>query len=175
MAERTGDPDLDHAIASFIAADEPLDATGDDESDEANEGLVISDMRSAACAQWNCDLVAGQFVEYLARIGVIEGGDELLDEAVEQLVVSGTCSDWYDDAPNELEHPGHTVVEITRGSRTYSIDFTASQYGYSEFPLVQQKDSDGAWQRSWRPDLADLNVSTHRQDSSGSTPELDGP
>ncbi len=47
--------------------------------------------------------------------------------------------------PNETHH----VVIVRMPTGTYTVDFTAAQFGYNEFPMVQKRDESGGWQRAW--------------------------
>lgn len=44
----------------------------------------------------------------------------------------------------------HHWAEITHDGRVYGVDFTATQYGYDVWPVVQQLDpAAGRWLRAW--------------------------
>jgi hypothetical protein len=128
MAERSGDPTLDKLIAEFSAQDFGS----------------LPDINF----QGMCDYVSEMFVSWLNKRGV-EADYVSMSSTPERDADPPLHS--FDELGYSDRGPGysgHTVVKATMPSGTYLIDFTAAQYGYKEFPMIQKLD-DGNWQREW--------------------------
>jgi hypothetical protein len=123
MAESTGDPELDVLIERF--ADK-----------------VWPEVETAADAEGKCDEISKRFVSYLEKQGIKAETTTMESEWPDDYENSG-----YGDVPKHMRS-WHTVVWIERPSGTYQVDFTASQYGYDEFPMVQRLAPSG-WEREW--------------------------
>lgn len=154
MAERSGDPQLDSLIEEFMQ----------------DKDYEVNMYRDSETAWGACADVSEFFADWLAERGIRANTD--WDETVMKQMDMPWAQEGRDahpfdygyqdrpfspepegleykqredaDDPNEQHHT--TIVQMPSG--TYSVDFTASQYGYTEFPMVQ-KLQDGGWQRQW--------------------------
>jgi rubrerythrin len=126
MAERTGDPELDSLIEYYYLQDR-----------ENMESLRDPNMSAGGCVE-----MARDMANFLKEHGIAattaqtERGDDIFPQELGYGDLSHP-----DDGPHDL-----TIVE--RPSGTYAIDWTASQYGYKEFPMVQRLNDKG-WEREW--------------------------
>ncbi|MBA3757044.1 MAG: hypothetical protein H0X02_12840, partial [Nitrosomonas sp.] len=140
MAERTGDPELDTLIDRFM--EEEYEYLCGGEQDPKNH----MDYRKPEDAAGECYEVSVYFADWMNNFGM-------------KSWVSGDIKDNNDWSLNTPEGFGYTdravpgysnhhwvIVETSNG--TYGIDFTAAQYGYGEFPMVQRLDNE-QWQREW--------------------------
>ena len=158
MAERTGDPELDALIEEYLnqnqfdwwscngfdwatgefmgdtwSRDELRDKSREQEGDYAPGDL--STLRNPDTAFGLCGDLARDFRVFLA------------DHGINSRVLGGDPEAMYNDI---TEHEGgHAVTEVTMPSGTYMIDWTATQYGYTEFPMVQRL-NEGQWEREWK-------------------------
>lgn len=176
MAERSGNAQLDGLIDQFLLRFEyyfgpnhsiwrewdPIDGSWDELREDGMDPFFhVDEMRSADQASGNCGLFAELFCQWLERHD--------LDAHV------------FDSTPDETGyadrsipgHADHAVTCVIIDGFVYAIDFTASQYGYGEFPLVQRQsvEQDEPWQRQWpvRPQLQLLDVSANIPDVDDST------
>ena len=124
MAERSGDPQLDAFIAQYMP--------------DAMTGLgQFGDLRIPENASGACGWIAHDFAVMAQRAGL-------------QTEEAGDTPDQFGYA--DRTKPGfdeHHWVIVTTPSGRYGVDFTASQYGYSEFPMVQKLNEGGGWQRDF--------------------------
>jgi hypothetical protein len=99
--------------------------------------------------------------------GYCHGVSEALAEYLEEHGIHAWLSDepwaspneeWAEfgaNSPEELGYddreltgaPFHTTTFALIDNFLYSIDYTASQYGYDQFPLIQRWDDAAGWQR----------------------------
>jgi hypothetical protein len=77
-------------------------------------------------------------------LGEAHTGHELLDDAG----YADRLAALPDGDPASSQH---CVVDVELDGQTWRIDYSALQYGYSEFPLVHVREQDGRWMR--RPQL----------------------
>jgi hypothetical protein len=126
MTQHTGFPELDKAIEEFIAT-------------HSGPPLYLNDFRSPSGAWGACEEAADAFAAFLKQRGfrAYATADEL------------TMFPGYEDAQDskaigagDFSYPEHAVVEVyglygENDVRTITIDFTAAQYGYTEFPKVE--------------------------------------
>jgi hypothetical protein len=147
MAERTGDPELDKLIEEFANHDM---LWPDDEA------LPISEMRDRRKAKGMCGEVTTAFQAFVWHEtdgAIYPDNVEMSDGASDARSPTFEEMGYGDHKPGE---PRHLVSKFEMPSGTYLIDWTASQYGYKEFPMVQRLDA-GQWQREWaipRPELS---------------------
>lgn len=151
MAERTGDPKIDSIIESFITENPevvphiPLDMMRYQEGlDYENEEMQDS--------QGKCGVTAYKFVTYCLDHG-------LKAWMTDEMVDKGHEADWhgYTDRSEEgnPEDHSHCATVVEKDGVSYLIDWTASQYGYTEFPMVQRTSDEvdwntkPKWQRTW--------------------------
>lgn len=147
MAERTGKTYLDALIDEFqydgVWYVEVYDWLADQYVAKARP---LSDLRQPLAARGQCVHVASEFNRFLRERGV-EAGLPLIDGR--PCLVPPEALGYADRPLGGLAE--HTLSIVPYGSGIYSIDWTASQYGYSEFPLIQKLDGAG-WRRDlWAP------------------------
>jgi len=127
MAERTGIPELDRLLDSFLV----------------EYGALVSPLRDPRRAYDQCGNVSHWLSTFL-RVGGCEAGYR--PYAPQAL--------GYEDAPGVEgltpfdDHVVCFVCAPDEAKTIFAVDFTAAQFGYTEFPLVQRL-LDGVWQRSW--------------------------
>lgn len=169
MAERTGDPELDALINEFIKENptimyeswsgseydkqQPLDAM------EYQPGIPGEEQNSVGM----CGVAAEQFAKWLRehKINAVVGDEEWTYANI----FNGMDPIQYEHDADifgyaDRTDPGndwdttHCVTIVEKDGHTYAIDWTASQYGYSEWPMVQRldriEDSQAFWQREWQ-------------------------
>lgn len=145
MADRSGVPEVDQLIEDFLK--EPVEAYG------GNTPETILHMRDPENAHGMCQAVTEQFVEFArARGFTAYSTDTDLDEmgykpSIEPFGEIG------EDEHGVMQHgfyPEHTVATIVLKGPEYGpygrdiyIDFTASQYGYTDHPKVTSKVASG--------------------------------
>lgn len=152
MAERTGHEHIDAQIKRYIERDEwvamsvavkltSVWGTEREVKDEVREQdrRPLSMLQGSTGADGNCDTIAYQFTKWLENHSVKARYEaDLLPIA-----------EWgYND---RMIHgcTWHTATIVEAGGHEYMIDFTAAQYGYGEFPLVQRREAGGQWQREF--------------------------
>lgn len=126
--------------------------------DEPDTFMPIKYLDDPGCSWGKCSLISMQFVAFL------ESND------MHEAIVSEQHGDYREHTPewwgyHDYEemmgaHPfmhtedlleRHCVVLWDHDGFTYSIDFTSSQYGYDQVPLVQRAPEGPAWQRlAWQ-------------------------
>lgn len=126
FGQLTGDAALDRLLARFAARPQIA---------------VLTDPQKA---DGRCQEVAQDLVDYLRLLGGF-------DQPGREAYISG--DEWVDgemvrdySSPDDLGYgdrsrPGqnsHIVCFVDLGEETLAIDFTAAQYGYEAFPLVQR-------------------------------------
>jgi len=163
MAERTGDPELDALIDQFMKEEYQYLCGGEVDPENA------ADYRNPEDAYGQCWEVSTYFANWLNQHGMQANLPE--DEPVMQDMPwtqeKRDPHPWdysYNDMPGSEPYgyrgedydpsDQHHVVIVRRPSGTYMIDFTAAQFGYTEFPMVQRFDQ-GQWQRQWTSAVGD--------------------
>lgn len=127
MAEQSGDPELDRLISEFKTGTWK-NLYGDQDQIEA--------LKNPATALYQCNQLSNQFTKFLR------------DNGVKSMAHEANVKKWYDDAPED-GFPVHAVTVVEMPSGVYSVDWTASQYGYrDDFPMVQ-KMNNNYWMRQW--------------------------
>ncbi len=140
MAQRSGNPQLDALIEQF----------------QRDEHEYIDMYRNAEDAAGNCAEVTDYFVNWLHQHGVHafpaqEPSTRFLESNPHfEPDEWGATPDEYGYSDRATPgHPVHDVAMIEMAGTTYMVDWTASQYGYSEFPMVQQLVGPGhTWERN---------------------------
>jgi hypothetical protein len=138
MAEQTGHSELDALIAEFAARP------------------AIAPLRRSAEAMGSCEWASEAFVDLARGRGFDRAGREAYlsgdewDGAVMVLErISPEDFGYYDRTV--AGHNSHVVALVDLGAELVSIDFTAAQYGYPDFPLVQWLQSGDCWSRTPAP------------------------
>lgn len=106
----------------------------------------VEDFRAAAVADENCSVVATQFTDFLRERGL---------RAHTGLPGHDLCGEMHPDAWGYRDRPvsgwgSHAATTCEISGETYMVDWTAAQYGYSEFPMIQVMSFDGnppSWMR----------------------------
>lgn len=129
-SERTGDAELDALIEQFTTT-----------SHTWTTNLEL--FRDPDRAELMCDLLSEKFAAFLEQHGIEAWATE-----------DGTPENWgYHDRSIE-GFSRHMVTAVDHNGHGYTIDWTAAQYGYTEFPLVQRLREDwedllDRWERCW--------------------------
>lgn len=158
MAERSGDPTLDKLIDQFMTEEHEYLMGGETDP-------MRMDYRKPEDAAGECDEVSEFFAGWLLQHGV----DAIMSTGTTRHEEEG-LEGWA--SPEEFGYhdrsvsgyPDHVTTIVHMPSGTYSVDWTVSQYGYKEFPMVQKLDGD-TWQREW----GTLSSVTKRSDYQGRT------
>jgi hypothetical protein len=104
----------------------------------------IASLRDPAKADGCCQEVTQDLIDYLRLLGGFDkpgreayiSGDEWLDG--EMIRDYDSPDDFgYTDRTRQGQN-SHVVCFVDIGEETFAIDFTAAQYGYDAFPLVQR-------------------------------------
>jgi hypothetical protein len=132
--QRTGDAVVDALIEVFERESFDVFIDPADWSDEADPGEeragIIAELRDPAVADGACLPIAHQFEAFAVAAGLTA---EIADPE------------------REAGYPGlgsHNVTIVEHAGEAWSIDFTASQFGETEFPLVVRVTGD-VWRRDW--------------------------
>ncbi len=147
MAERTGDSKIDALIERFL-------------THTIGEGQVaVAEYAHPGQAAWACDDLSAAFRSFLAGSNVQAGIVSMGTEPQATFASMG-----YADAPDMSPGMSHSVVQIVQDEQIYTIDWTAAQYCYQEFPMIQRLgiDADGEeiWERDFlAPKLEDVTAS----------------
>jgi 2'-5' RNA ligase len=162
MAERTGDPQLDRLIEKF-------------KTDFALRPYVlesygvksIEDFRDPKIAQGYCGDMASDFAHYLYEQDIdawVPQDDDLTSENEPKWVPLMDLDTLYPDWPEKNPDPEyltHAVTVIQKDGNYYTVDWTISQYGFSEFPMVQKLDDEQkSWKREWTSANDPVNIDT---------------
>lgn len=139
MAERSGDPALDKLIEEFGPFYEQI-APRIQAEPGAEPLPTLDHYRDPNASAGMCGSLAMLFEHYAQSKG--------FDAQFSQAPYDTPEGLGYTDRTNQ-GHDDHASVIVTVSSGKYSIDFSASQYGYKEFPMVQRLDDNGGWQRQW--------------------------
>lgn len=145
MAERSGVPRLDAAIEDFIERGlwhvTVMDWLEDRYVDQPRP---LAELNTPLGARGRCIPVTVEFNDFLALRGLEAQGP--VDGRGLPTAVSPDALGYADRAVGGLH--GHTLTLVAWQGELYSVDWTAAQYGYAEFPLVQRF-SGQAWEREW--------------------------
>jgi hypothetical protein len=110
--------------------------------------VPVEALRDPEIADGLCSLVADDFARYLCER--LQGEDINVHPEVQDDEEPPYGKAWgYDDRTREPGWGSHTLVVIERGLEMMTVDWTASQFGYADFPLVQRLvvGEDENWQR----------------------------
>jgi hypothetical protein len=142
-AERSGVEAIDVAIEEFLAAGvwqvEVMDWFQDC---YVLRECPLAELRSPLGARGKCVHLTYDFNELAQARGL--DASSPLDADGRPITVSPEALGYGDRRLGGLAE--HTVSLLRWQEETYSVDFTAAQYGYREFPLVQRY-ADGRWLR----------------------------
>lgn len=150
MADRTGNPEVDALIEEFLQMPQGDWTTDDD---------PYSTLSDPERAHGNCQSVTEHFVEFAKSKG-FKAYETNTDIDEMGYTPTGEGGEIGFDENDEMQYgfyPEHTIATIVVDDpdrpygREYYIDFTASQYGYTDHPKVTSKvASDGAdyWTQS---------------------------
>lgn len=106
--------------------------------------LLVEDLIDPQHAALLCNLVSQQFAQYLRSHGY---DAECMSE-----------DGWLAEGPDDWGYGDHTIpgceqhdlVLVAAGQdRDWLIDWTAAQYGYADFPMIQMQLADGSIVREW--------------------------
>lgn len=126
--QRTGTPHIDHVLDAFEASS--FDVSYDDaDGNELEASGQVTQLRDRDMADGLCLPISNLFEQLCVQSGLAAGNG---------------------DPGTEGGYPGlgsHSITFITDGDGEWAVDWTAAQYGETEFPLVQRIVSD-CWQRS---------------------------
>lgn len=152
MAERSGDPDLDQLIEEFMKqpygnawhSDYPGEDEGWSEEEFQQEGYLPGTVKDNLpnTSDGMCHVWAYRFAEFLNEHGYEAESSE------DNQGFTSPEEFGYDDR-SIAGSPRHCVTTVQMSSGKYMIDWTASQYGYNEFPMVQKVSPGGGWDREW--------------------------
>jgi hypothetical protein len=158
--EETGVKEIDTALDAFVAwnpsFEEPVDEDDEDADWDDLFAGTLADLRlspedtTGLCTQVTCELV-----DFLLERELDAVSSEELDSALPGHPFSGLTAHTadafgYQDRAHDSFFPYHAATVVRDSSGLYLIDFTAGQYGYTEFPLIQRWDEAAKrWQREW--------------------------
>jgi hypothetical protein len=124
MSTRTGNERLDALLERFARENPGCNKSGD------------------------CQLVAERFTE-LARAEGFEAFDSCEHHEASPFPAPAMAKYPHMigyEKPEELIWDTHYLTLVREGDEIYTIDFTAGQFGYGEWPLVQRMISPGGWE-----------------------------
>lgn len=133
--EKTGISTLD-ALAERFERDEQVYLS------EADIDKPVSAWRHCDAGNAACHAISEVFVEFLAEEGIEAA---LSDEVDGEFFADSADALGYHDRP-VAGVPWHTVAIVFYEDHVFSYDWSAAQFGYREFPLVQRF-AEGRWQR----------------------------
>jgi hypothetical protein len=125
MAEQTGHSELDGLLEEFSLRPQ------------------VAALRRSADALGSCETASQALVDLLRGRGFDKPGREAYlsgDEWEDGIMVRERVSpeDFGYQDRTVSGHNSHVVALVDLGAETLLVDFTAAQYGYREFPLVQR-------------------------------------
>lgn len=133
MAERTGIPEIDRLIEDFLK--EPL---GDWTTDDS----VIEALRDPVMSHGMCQNVTRQFVDFAKERGFKAYVTDTDINEMGYQITGDPHGEILDNDGNIVpgHYQDHTVASIYLEGRNFpiEIDFTASQYGYTDHPKISQ-------------------------------------
>lgn len=109
--------------------------------DNVSGSLVVEWLKQPEVADGRCRQVADDFAKFLTSKGVVASAECQDDEEEPYDKAWG-----YNDRRREPGWGQHWLVVVDDGGEKYTIDWTAAQFGYEQFPLVQ-KFVDGEWRK----------------------------
>ena len=135
MSETTSIPEIDALIEDF--KHQPLDPR------EWGPGRLVTEMSDPHNAHGSCQTISEQFVEFARARGFRASASNMYLDEIGYTPSGGPYGEVMDENGDIVQgyYSEHTVAAITvaDGSiwgRDICIDFTAAQYGYSDFPKV---------------------------------------
>jgi hypothetical protein len=145
MAAASGNPELDAAIDAFRARGvwhvEVMDWFDDC---YVSRERPLDELKSVLGARGNCIHITNEFNEFLTELGL--DASMPVDNEGRPITVSPEAFGYGDRPLSGLSE--HMLSLVPRHGIVYSVDWTAAQFGYGEFPLIQRYE-DGEWQRDW--------------------------
>jgi hypothetical protein len=134
------------SLTGFIDVDELIElyrqrSVADPTYGAGPRQLPVEALRDPEVANGLCDLVASDFVRYLKANGIKARRETEDDKDAPYGVAWG-----YDDPVRNPGWGNHMLVTVERGDVFVTIDWTAAQFGYRQFPLVQKLIA-GEWKR----------------------------
>lgn len=159
MAEQTGEPKIDQAIQDFLseAYYMPDDVVGTWPIPDEAEQLSVRELQDPARAEGMCCALMRRFVAFCNERGIPAWEDEEYDQEHGTQLWSPT--NWgYGDRPSKGRYDTHSAAMVRGDKGDYMVDWTAAQYGYQEFPMVQKitVDDPPQWQRSFSSAQTDI-------------------
>jgi hypothetical protein len=146
--ERSGHPDLDAYLTHFAAdAYDRYDLRAD-----TMTPCPVATLRDPRRAAGQCSCVSDFFVWYARIFKPADVKLELLAMRDPQRDDKGMDFPSFAACGYEDRGPGshvHVVVRCETSLGVFSVDWSAAQYGYMDFPLVQRLAADGSWERDW--------------------------
>jgi hypothetical protein len=151
MAQRTGIAELDALLVSF-ERNEHVYLSG------ADIDQPVSAWRDCDSSNAACHAISETFVEHLIGSEDDFDEDEQSDNGIRACLSDEAGGDEFADSADALGYqdrpvrgaPWHTVAIVYAAEQVFAVDWSAHQFGYTEFPLVQRYDPAAkAWQRQW--------------------------
>jgi hypothetical protein len=136
LSPLTANAELDHALVSYSSG----------QSATTTNGVLVpvESFRDPQRALAQCSASAHHFAEFLCGLGIdawVDRWDESRGPPSKEY--------GYEDRPLvDGYEERHFLTLIEHESETYTVDWTAAQFGYQEFPLVQRERADGTWERA---------------------------
>ncbi len=159
MAERSGREAIDSLIEAYLIRNEWTDT-------DWGDGGSLDGMRNPQTAQEMCGVITHDFIEFAHQFGIeaynlqdqmLEAAGKALeakDETQARLFEKRIMGSWlYPGSQGASECP-HTAAVIVDENDQICVDFTASQFGVSDFPCVLQLDESADIWVEPRPALA---------------------
>lgn len=135
LSPLTGDAEFDALICAY--------ADGETETTRGGHAMAVVALADGEAASGQCGASARHFAAYLTAHGI--------EAYTDRWEYKGPSSHefGYDDRPHEAEGGWgrHYFAVIERAGQTYTVDWTAAQFGYEQWPLVQRQRADGGWER----------------------------
>ncbi len=172
--EQTGNPQLDELIQRFAAGclheDDYQWHPSPREGDDPDAYRPVAIHTEPDYGYGMCSTISQQFSEFLEahapdiECAISEADPDHPNHTPEFFGYQDRheAADANESMHNEEPYPTHCVVYIYEDGCQYMVDFAASQYGYTEFPMIQRSfsQSDPIWEREWdiepeRPILSD--------------------
>lgn len=136
LSPLTGDAELDALISKY--------ADGETETTQGGHTMAVRALADGSLASGQCGASARHFAAHITAHDVEAYADRWDEHKGPPSQAFG-----YDDRPHEDEgsRGRHYFTVVVCAGQTYTVDWTAAQFGYSEFPLVQRQRADGGWER----------------------------
>lgn len=133
LSALTGIPDLDACLVDYASGAVP----------GPRGSVPVMDFRERDLASGNCDLLAHDFTAYLQGVPWTEYTRVELDGWDTRMGWTGSG----EQLGYGALRGNHYLTRIVRDGTTYTVDWTAAQFGFADFPLVQRLGDDGRWVR----------------------------